>query len=781
MKGNCLIEAMGVARFYLVAYNAVLTVGWAQILLLTLRRITLCDSSSNATDFVPSWVPQLQGHLCYTENDDDLFWWIKIFQTAAFMEIVHAVLRLVSSAVGTTVQQVFSRLMLVWAVVYLFPNVTALPAFAYMVLAWSITEVIRYSWYAAKDLSGAPSFLTWCRYTFFYVLYPLGVTGELILVNNAISQAHARAEGTADPFDGSLAAVYALVMRAMSLLYIPLFPMLYLHMISQRKKQLGTPKPKPVVSEEGIQFPRNAKGERSTLATGQSAFAKSVVDVNTEAAAAVWREKSWRFGYVKHVIDNVQICCQSRDTCVAVCKAGLDFLHTSFEFVRNGRVYTLRDAMQQITETFPDQATLKGSGSRATELVVPVRDKPYPQKCDLKALSGAALEEQLNKWVAQGTIEDSARAAIELVAKSGTKYLDLSNRYFVLLGAGAAMGPLEVLLKFGANIIAIDLDREGIWTRLLDLTAKSAGTLIFPLKKQLSAEEKKDVSVLAKHAGANLFTQTPEIANWLSALLPEKEFVIGGYAYLDGELHVRVALAMDAIMERCLSRKVKPTLAFLCSPTDVFVAQREARDAMIANRKSPPFAVKLAKVLRLFSKRFLANNDLPLTKAADGTEYAIVDGIVIPQGPNYALAKRLQHWRAMLAWANGFRVSTNIAPSTATLSVVHNKQFAAAYGGFRFFPPLVVSYQETSNSLMGALLIHDAINERSKAAPGPANPVTIFAPGSCHFGIWRCGFKIGSIGEAATILFYLNKFKVALGLSIAGAIGLGVAACECWA
>ena len=37
----------------------------------------------------------------------------------------------------------------------------------------------------------------------------------------------------------------------------------------------------------------------------------------------------------------------------------------------------------------------------------------------------------------------------------------------------------------------------------------------------------------------------------------------------------------------------------------------------------------------------------------------------------------------LLLRSQGFRVSTNIAPSTATLSVVHNKQFAAAYGGFR--------------------------------------------------------------------------------------------------
>ena len=31
-----------------------------------------------------------------------------------------------------------------------------------------------------------------------------------------------------------------------------------------------------------------------------------------------------------------------------------------------------------------------------------------------------------------------------------------------------------------------------------------------------------------------------------------------------------------------------------------------------------------------------------------GGTYSIVDGIVVNQGPNYALAKRIQHWRAML-------------------------------------------------------------------------------------------------------------------------------------
>lgn len=60
------------------------------------------------------------------------------------------------------------------------------------------------------------------------------------------------------------------------------------------------------------------------------------------------------------------------------------------------------------------------------------------------------------------------------------------RQYFVLLGAGSAMGPLLTLLSLGANVIAIDLDRKGIWDRLIRETRNSPGTLIFPLKKKQS-------------------------------------------------------------------------------------------------------------------------------------------------------------------------------------------------------------------------------------------------------------------------------------------------------
>ena len=49
-----------------------------------------------------------------------------------------------------------------------------------LLLAWSITEVIRYSFYALSLFNSVPYFIIWLRYTTFIVLYPTGVTGELL-------------------------------------------------------------------------------------------------------------------------------------------------------------------------------------------------------------------------------------------------------------------------------------------------------------------------------------------------------------------------------------------------------------------------------------------------------------------------------------------------------------------------------------------------------------------------------------------------------------------------
>ena len=91
---------------------------------------------------------------------------------------------LVRSPLLTTVMQVSSRLLLIWAVIDRYPSSTASsPFYSFMLLAWSITEIIRYCYFVWNlQGNGVPGFLAWLRYNTFYVLYPVGISSECILI-----------------------------------------------------------------------------------------------------------------------------------------------------------------------------------------------------------------------------------------------------------------------------------------------------------------------------------------------------------------------------------------------------------------------------------------------------------------------------------------------------------------------------------------------------------------------------------------------------------------------
>jgi len=95
--------------------------------------------------------------------------------------------------------QVASRLFLVWAIADQFPfTVADSPAYSTMLLAWSITEVVRYTFFVFLLTGTVPSVLQWLRYVLhlyeanlclqeiryntFFVLYPLGIVSETYLV-----------------------------------------------------------------------------------------------------------------------------------------------------------------------------------------------------------------------------------------------------------------------------------------------------------------------------------------------------------------------------------------------------------------------------------------------------------------------------------------------------------------------------------------------------------------------------------------------------------------------
>ncbi|KAH9979074.1 tyrosine phosphatase-like protein [Lactifluus volemus] len=63
-----------------------------------------------------------------------------------------------------------------------------------MVLSWALTEVVRYTFYAATLFGWEPALLVWTRYSTFFVLYPTGAGSEA-LVNFATLPCPSRAVG----------------------------------------------------------------------------------------------------------------------------------------------------------------------------------------------------------------------------------------------------------------------------------------------------------------------------------------------------------------------------------------------------------------------------------------------------------------------------------------------------------------------------------------------------------------------------------------------------------
>ncbi|XP_012221779.1 very-long-chain (3R)-3-hydroxyacyl-CoA dehydratase 2 [Linepithema humile] len=210
------------AKFYLASYNLGQTLGWSYILYQVILHYISPSSST-----------------LWNKTELSVF----IFQNAAVLEIIHAAIGLVPSNVIITTFQVFSRVMLVVGVILATPYTyaAASPGLPLALLAWSITEVIRYFYYFVNLIGIVPHIIIWLRYTAFIILYPIGVTGELLCFYAAVQYANVKPDSWSyvlpNPWNFTFSYLYLLL--GVMLAYIPLFPQLYLHMFAQRRKMLN--------------------------------------------------------------------------------------------------------------------------------------------------------------------------------------------------------------------------------------------------------------------------------------------------------------------------------------------------------------------------------------------------------------------------------------------------------------------------------------------------------------------------------------------------------------
>jgi len=200
-------------KYYLGAYNFVAFLFWAAYLIA----------------FVANG---------FSLNDYGL-WLLNIAQGLALLEILHALMKWVKSPVESTVAQVASRL-LVLALIDIFSYVGfGPPVFLTGVLvvsfAWSITELVRYSLYFLALSNIQPKWLLWARYSFFILLYPIGVAGEWCIFLAPAIGGMVHLKPGAQP----ITIWYKIIIVLLFISYAYYFPVLYRYMWKQRKAKLN--------------------------------------------------------------------------------------------------------------------------------------------------------------------------------------------------------------------------------------------------------------------------------------------------------------------------------------------------------------------------------------------------------------------------------------------------------------------------------------------------------------------------------------------------------------
>jgi hypothetical protein len=495
----------------------------------------------------------------------------------------------------------------------------------------------------------------------------------------------------------------------------------------------------PTPNDEGVVFPE-VDGRRSTAATGRAVLADAVRSVDPELADTALSERDWRRGYLPAYRRMTELAAARREDCLTVCRDGLAGVHARFRFRRDGVDRPLASALADGLEPGPagpslHSATLRGErpgGEPADGLSVPYRGR---------RLSGDDLDHRLDSWVAAGTAEPSFAEAVRTVART-PGWLDLRDLTVVVLGAGAEMGPVVSLLRWGAHVVAVDLPSPAVWARLAGVVRDSPGRLSVPVSRAL--EEDASVDEVVAAAGVDVVARTPELLAWLAGV--EGPFTLGNYLYADGALHTRASVAVDAVTVALSGLRADFSLAFLATPTDAFCVPP---DVVEHSRRDYERRTVLRRLSRLGSGgRLFEPNYARTLVREDGLVVGVNDSLVPQQGPNYALAKRIQRWRALheREVTPGRVVSLNVAPATRTRSVMRNRALAAAYAGAHRYGVEVFD-PSTSNTLMAALLVHDLRNPRAVASPAVrlSHPLELFWQGANHGGLWRTAFAPRSV------------------------------------
>ena len=181
----------------------------------------------------------------------------------------------------------------------------------------------------------------------------------------------------------------------------------------------------------------------TTIPFAKNILSSTIRPFDVDSADAVLDEKNFRNNYNTHFINHVRIGATSANAAITMAQKGLDIIYDSFQFDND---QLLKDAMNfPILNKF-QRVTYYGNKRNTTDDDddddnVPAQSIRVPYGGEM--LKGPALAEHVDSWVRRGTIDPSAGEAIHSLLLGKDKWTQeiLDTHAFVVMGAGAAMGP----------------------------------------------------------------------------------------------------------------------------------------------------------------------------------------------------------------------------------------------------------------------------------------------------------------------------------------------------
>lgn len=216
---------MRAGALYLALYNTAQLAAWAWV---------LAAATSSAALSSPALSPAAAAAYASVHRV------VSACQGATLLETVHALLGLTRSGAAGNFAQWAGRTHC-WFVLTQVAALHSHPATLALLLAWALSDVVRYAWAALTVLGLCPRSLTWLRYTIFIPLYPAGTLAELTLLVRAVPAATAGSvvRHLALPNVLNVSFDYSFFLLFVLIIYPACWLHLYRHVFRQRAKLFG--------------------------------------------------------------------------------------------------------------------------------------------------------------------------------------------------------------------------------------------------------------------------------------------------------------------------------------------------------------------------------------------------------------------------------------------------------------------------------------------------------------------------------------------------------------